>query len=214
MSDQKKPGTLANESTKREAILEAAVQSFLTRGYGSTSMELVATEAQVGRRTVYNQFESKKALFDATLIRLWKKNPLADIVSRMDRTRPPAEGLTEIGNSIADFWAPEESVAFARMIISESIHFPELAQTFVTSGRNPARRAVTEYLLELHKAGHLNVPDADFARAQFTELILGQLVWVRILGEPAAPSKEQQRRVVDEAVRMFLTRYSVTNQTE
>ncbi len=35
----------------------------------------------------------------------------------------------EIGTAVADFWAPEEAVAFARMIIAENIHFPELAQT-------------------------------------------------------------------------------------
>ena len=208
---QRERRTLANEFTTREAILKAAVRSFLARGYGGTSMDQVAKEASVGRRTVYNQFESKKALFDATLIRLWKQNPLADLVSRIDTTRPPEEGLTQIGNSIADFWAPEESIAFVRMIIAESIHFPELARTFVSTGRNPARQAVSSYLQQMNDIGQLNIPDPDFARAQFVELILGQLAWLRVLGEPAVPSKERCRHVVSEAVKMFLARYSAVN---
>ena len=202
---------MTNESPIREAILNAAVQSFLARGYGGTSMDQVAKEAGVGRRTVYNQFESKKALFDATLIRLWKRNPLAYIVSRIDKTRPPEEGLTQIGNSIVNFWAPEESILFVRMIIAESIHFPELARTFVSTGRNPARQAVTSYLQEMNDIGRLNIPDADFARGQFVELILGQMAWLRLLGEPAVPSKEHCRHVVSEAVKMFIARYGVNN---
>jgi hypothetical protein len=42
---------------------------------------------------------------------------IADIGSE----RPLEHVLIEIGNAIADFWAPQEAVAFARMIIAESI---------------------------------------------------------------------------------------------
>ncbi len=202
---------MANESTTREAILEAAVRNFLTRGYGRTSMEQVAKSAEVGRRTVYNQFESKKALFDATVTRLWKQNPIADIVNHIDKTGPPEEGLTQIGNSIAEFWVPEESVAFLRMIIAESNQFPELIQIFTNTGRDPARRAIASYFQELTNSGRLNVLDPSYATSQFVDLILGPLTWFRILGALAAPSKQRRRHVVSETVKMFLARYSAAN---
>ena len=201
---------MAKELTTREAILEAAVRNFLTLGYGRTSMEQVASSAGVGRRTVYNQFESKKALFDATLARLWKRNPIGDIVSRIDRTRSPEEGLTQIGSSIADFWVPDESVSFLRMIIAESTQFPELVQTFTKAGQGPARRAISSYLQELTDKGQLHVSDPSYATSQFVDLIIGPIAWFRLLGAPAAPSKERRRQVVSETVEMFLARYGVS----
>ena len=199
---------MANESTTREAILEAAVRNFLTRGYGRTSMEQVAKSAGVGRRTVFNQFESKKALFDATLARLWKQNPIEDIVSHIDKTRPPEEGLTQIGTSIANFWVPEESIAFLRMMIAESNQFPELVQTFTNAGRDPARRAIASYLQELTGTGQLHVSDPVYATSQFVDLIIGPITWFRILGAPEVPTEERRRQIVSETVRMFLARYS------
>src|SRR3546814_10288570 len=57
---------------KREGILDAATRVFLARGFEDTSMDLVAREASVARRTVYNQFESKEALFIASVERVWR----------------------------------------------------------------------------------------------------------------------------------------------
>ena len=51
--------------------------------------------------------------------------------------------------------------------------------------------------------------DADFATAQFVELVVGQSVWLRILGDTRPPSVKVQRHIVAEAVKMFLARYGV-----
>ena len=48
---------------KRQAILDAAAQLFLRKGYPGTSMDEVAAHAEVAKQTVYAQFASKEALF-------------------------------------------------------------------------------------------------------------------------------------------------------
>jgi AcrR family transcriptional regulator len=197
----------AEDSTKRQKILKAAARSFLARGYRGTSMELVATESDVGRQTVYNQFASKRALFDATLALLWEEMPIDRIVSRTGTERVPERALLEIGNTIADFWAKEEAVAFLRMIISESIHFPELAESFFAFGQGSARRAVIEYLTILRDKKILHVADPDLAAAQFIGLINEPLLSSRIIGVGKSPSKERRKHVVEEAVQTFLARY-------
>jgi hypothetical protein len=68
------------------------------------------------------------------------------MIAGIGSERPLEHVLIEIGNAIADFWAPQEAVALVRMIIAESIRFPELGQSFFTSGRNPVRRALVGYL--------------------------------------------------------------------
>jgi AcrR family transcriptional regulator len=199
----------AEASTKREQILRAASRVFLTQGYRGTSMEMVAKESGAGRQTVYNQFASKKALFDDTLALLWEKMSVDRIVSRTASDRSPEEALLEIGNAIADFWVPEDTVAFLRMVIAESIHFPELADSFFTFGQGSARRAVTEYLSMLRETRALDLLDPELAAAQFIGLVNEPLLSSRVIGGGKSPSKARRRQVVHEAVRAFLGRYSM-----
>ena len=55
---------MSNRSmAKREAILEAATELFLTREYAGTSMENIAVAAAVSKQTVYKHFNDKETLF-------------------------------------------------------------------------------------------------------------------------------------------------------
>lgn len=73
------PDDTVNPVDKRQQILDAATRVFLQRGYGETSMERVAQESASARRTLYNQFKSKEALFEAMTERIWSSFPVFDI---------------------------------------------------------------------------------------------------------------------------------------
>ena len=63
---------------KRAEILKAAVKLFRSRGFDTTSMDAVAKEAKVSKRTVYNHFPSKEALFDSGFTEsLWRIDRIA-----------------------------------------------------------------------------------------------------------------------------------------
>ena len=49
-----------NPGGSRNAIVDAAERLFLERGFGSVSMDELAVEAGVARRTLYNQLASKE----------------------------------------------------------------------------------------------------------------------------------------------------------
>jgi len=65
------PVTAAGESRraaggdKREAILEAALELFVERGFYGTAVPEIADRAGVGAGTIYRYFESKEALVNA-----------------------------------------------------------------------------------------------------------------------------------------------------
>ena len=206
------PGqNLAVESTTRGQILKAAAKIFLANGYERTSMELVAAESRAGRRTVYNHFRSKKVLFDATVAFLWGGMPLNKVISRSEPLSPE-HMLAEIGYAIAESWAPEESVAFMRLIISEGPRFPELVQSYHTFGAGPARMAFLDFLRYLNSTKAFDIRDPDNAHMQFIQLINGSLLWKRLIGGYEIPSRKQRRYVVDEAVETFLSRYKVNRE--
>src|SRR3546814_11193411 len=80
---------------KREGILDAATRVFLARGFEDTSMDLVAREAPVARRNVYNQFESKEALFIASVERVWIQFPVVKITAVEAVLSSPAAGMRD-----------------------------------------------------------------------------------------------------------------------
>ena len=72
--------------------------------------------------------------------------PLDKIIRRRENSSLPEQALTEIGYTIAEFWAPEGAVALMRMIISEGPRFPELVESFITFGRGPRDRRLQIFL--------------------------------------------------------------------
>ncbi|MCV7420569.1 TetR/AcrR family transcriptional regulator [Mycobacterium yunnanensis] len=194
----------------RETILRTAAQVFLAHGYQEASMDQIALESGMARRTLYNQFGSKKALFDATMAHMWEKMPLDSIIAASASVSPPEEVLHTIGLTIAAFWAPPEAVAFMRLIIWESSRTPELGDSFVDNGREPARHAVREYVRQLSLTPDFEIADPDLASTQFIYAIVGEVLLARLVA-PSTTDLDEQRRdyVVREAVALFLARYRV-----
>lgn len=196
------------DTPKRDAILDAATRVFLTHGYEGASMDLVAKESGAARRTVYNQFESKEALFSAAVERVWRDFPVVEITADEQALRDPSVGLGRIGKAIVDFWEPPIAVAFLRMVISEGARFPDLPRNFFEAGKAPAMRALVGYLKQLDQNGALVLPDAELAARQFLGLLNEPLLWLRVVGVGEAFSVSERQRVVDEAVAMMIARYA------
>ncbi|GAS93830.1 TetR family transcriptional regulator [Mycolicibacterium canariasense] len=191
-----------------EAILQTAVRVFLAHGYEQSSMDAIALQAGVARRTLYNQFANKKALFDATMARLWASMPLDAIIESTAQVRPADEVLFTIGRTIAGFWAPPEAVAFMRLVIWESARFPEIGQSFMDSGREPARRAVHDYVCRLSEEPEFEIPDPDLATAQFIDVILGEVLLGRLVASSSSALDDDRcDYVAREAVALFMARY-------
>jgi AcrR family transcriptional regulator len=198
---------LETEST-RDGILRTAGRVFLAHGYEQSSMDEIALEAGVARRTLYNHFVSKKALFDATMTRLWEGMPIDTIIDAAVATGPAEEVLYGIGRAIADFWAPPEAVAFLRLLIWESPRFPELGHGLMDHGRPPARRAVNRYMHRLSRERGFRVDDPDLATTQFIDVIVGEILLKRLVATTTEPVDEARRDyLVRAAVDLFLARY-------
>lgn len=196
---------------KRSQILDAATRVFLARGYAETSMERVAQESGAARRTLYNQFKSKEALFEAMIARIWSGFPVFDITRDEAALADPRHGLLRLGQAVADFWVPAEAVAFLRMIIAEGPRFPNLTTTFFQVGKAPAMAAVSDYLAALAKRKLVDIKDSKLAGRQFLGLIDEPLLWVRVVGLDETYSPRQRRMIVENAVDMFLGFYAREN---
>jgi TetR/AcrR family transcriptional regulator of autoinduction and epiphytic fitness len=203
MSSQPAPARLTDR--KRAAILDAAVAEFRQSGYDATSMDRIAESAGVSKRTVYNHFPSKEALFTQILEQLWERSVDGlDLAYRKDR--PLREQMLELVKQKLRLLNDGNFVDLARVAIAASIHSPDRAQEMVAR-MGVREEGLTTWIRAAAADGRLKLDDPVFASMQVQGLVKGFAFWPQItMGQPPL-TPALQKQVADAAVDMFLARY-------
>jgi AcrR family transcriptional regulator len=161
---------------KRQAILRAARRVFGQVGYVGASIEVIAAEAAVSTRTIYNHFENKEQLFADVLIDSSRQVAAA----REELIQRHLGEITDLETNLvclAREWvrlAPEfaDHFAIVRRIRAEAERFPpEVRKAWQEAGPLRARRALAAQLARLADRGLLDIGDPEFAAQHFMALI-------------------------------------------
>ena len=190
---------------KREAIVQAAVAEFRTAGYEATSMDRIAAAAGVSKRTVYNHFPSKEALFTLMLEHLWESSTASvDVAYRPDQ--PLDQQLKRLLMQKLEVLADPGFIDLARVALAEIIHSPERAQAIVCR-MGEKDSGETAWIRAAIADKRLTKVDADFASHQLQGLVKSFAFWPQVtLGQPPLTAAER-KRVAESAVAMFLGCY-------
>ncbi|MDG4753952.1 TetR/AcrR family transcriptional regulator [Micromonospora sp. WMMD718] len=188
---------------KRALILQAATELFLESGYDRASLARIAESAGVSKATLFKQFPTKAALFDAIVIDSWARNDVADVPPAGDLTA----GLTALGRHYATLLSRPEMTDLFRIVIAELPRFPELARAHFSQGKLPYFESVRTYLVAEHEAGAADVDDPEMAATQFLGMISNYLFWPRLVLPDWTVTPDRTTAVVDEAVRTTVARY-------
>ena len=192
---------------KRAAILDAAVAEFRMTGYEATSMDRIAERAAVSKRTVYNHFPSKEALFAQILEKLWESSADGkDLAYRADR--PLRDQLLELVKLKLRMLQDENFLDLARVAIAAGIHSPERAREMV-SRMSEREEGITVWVRAAAADGRLKAKDPLFASMQLQSLVKGFAFWPQISMGQAVLTPVEQTRVAEAAVDMFLACYGV-----
>jgi AcrR family transcriptional regulator len=95
-------GALAPD--KREAILDAALQLFVSRGFHGTTVPEVAERAGVGAGTIYRYFSSKEELGNE-LYRHWKGEMSKVVLDRFPIDAPARDQFHALWTRLVRFYA-------------------------------------------------------------------------------------------------------------
>lgn len=192
------------DAAKRQAIVDTAAHLFFHHGYAATSIEQVASDAQVSKVTIYNQFGDKRALFAAAV-----ECECAKMRGHFSLESMPAgtirERLTAIGEAIFDFLFRPEMIQFERRIAAETEHEPAIGAAFLDAGPRRMKNGFAAYLQHAAAAGDLVIADADLAAEQFVSLCKGMGDLERRFGG-VVTSDERMLRIAG-AVDVFLAAY-------
>ena len=179
------------DMAKRAAILEAATELFVEKGYEGTSMEAVAAAAGVSKLTVYSHFGNKQGLFVEAVRDHCAKMLPESLFARSPET-PLAERLLSLARAINALVTSREAIAANRMLGAPGMAGSEEARLYWEAA--PARLlADMEALLARRAAlGELRLDPADTegmanAACQFIALLTGPRQVRLVLGCDPAP---------------------------
>jgi len=215
MGDRTIPGTSAIETSSRStrkhaAILEAATDAFLRRGYTGASMEEVAAGAGVSKQTVYNHFADKEKLFAEVVAQT------VDAASEL--VHAEVRDLNDSGDIEADLCDLARRLLAAvlnppllqlrRLVIAEAARFPRIGLAFYARGPARNQDTLAAVFQHLSERSILTIEDSRLAARHFNWLVMAEpLNQAMLLGDaaPAGPPQLDEHAIT--GVRAFLGIY-------
>jgi TetR/AcrR family transcriptional regulator, mexJK operon transcriptional repressor len=201
------PARSETDSPKRQLVLDAATDLFIEQGYGATSVDAIARAAGVSKATLYAHFGSKDQLFATIITEACRNNfdwqtglPAGEMDSRA--------ALTALGRRVLGFLLQDRALAIYRVVVAESVRFPELGHAFFEGGAGTAHRLFGGWLTQQAHAGRLRVPDPVRAVEQLMALLRAGPYFRAVLGVPPPPTETEIDATVAAAVDTFLAAYA------
>jgi TetR/AcrR family transcriptional regulator, mexJK operon transcriptional repressor len=195
----------------RAVILAAALEHFVAHGYVGANVDLIAEEAGVSKRTVYNVVGGKEQLFRAVL------GEAIDIAERFSRQMSDelavgvdlAADLRAIGVRLARAVLGGRIVALRRLLIAESRRFPEIAREYYERAPGLVMTTLAARLAALAEKGRLRVADPMTAAEHFAFLVMGAPLDRALLGLGTDRPPDELDAVALAGVGAFLRAYGI-----
>jgi AcrR family transcriptional regulator len=179
---------------------------FLAEGYGATSIEAVAARAHISKRTLYDRFDDKAALFAASVheviahIRPPPEVPLIEGAALPDMLRRLAQFILHAA------LAPE-ALALYRLVHAEAARFPELARAVEGDAGNREAVTLIGNLLDRElPESKVSAEEREFAAAQFIFMIM-TIPRRRAIGYGSPMTAAELDTWAGRVVRLFLDGY-------
>jgi TetR/AcrR family transcriptional regulator of autoinduction and epiphytic fitness len=190
------------EEQRRHTLLEAAAAVFLRDGYAASSMDKVAREAGMSKRTLYRLFPSKAALFEATINDSLAPLHLDPALLREMDLQVALTGILEASGRHLLALRP---IGIFRLVIAEQGRSPELAETFhrvlVRRGASALQRLIG---VEMER-GRLRPGNPEATGRLLYGMAFGSTQIRLLLGVRKMPSREEVAALARDAVEVFLT---------
>lgn len=194
------------DPAKRQAILEAAKELFLTQGFAATSMDAVAAEAGVSKLTVYSHFSDKATLFTAAIeAKCESLMPLP--IFALEPGDSMEAVLKRIGTAFLKMVDGEDSIRLNRLLCAMAEQETEMAQLFFEAGPQRTLKDMECLLRRATELELLRTEDPAAAAEQFYGMLLGCRHMQVLIGCCELPTEGEIRERVGKVVQFFLRAY-------
>ena len=190
---------------RRAAIIEAALDEFIARGFAATRLDDVAKRAGVAKGTIYLHFTDKEALFQELV-----RTALVPLIGRL-MTAPPAGGSVRaiargVRRDLRARGGGTRRGDIVRLIMAEGARFPALAEFYY-------REVVSRGMAGMRALLELGIARGEIrneALTRFPQIVVAPaivaVIWQGLFGRHAPldamemltrPSRSDLRRTED-----------------
>jgi AcrR family transcriptional regulator len=179
---------------RRQAIIEAALDEFIARGYAATRLDDVAQRAGVAKGTIYLHFKDKEALFQELV-----RTALVPLIGRLAAPPPEGGSIRAAFENFVETFVREVVTTrrgdIIRLVLAEGPRFPDIADFYyreVVSRGLAGMRALIELGItsgEIRQRGLKDFPQIVVAPAMVA------VIWQGLFGRHAPLDASAMLRV-------------------
>src|ERR1700726_712180 len=119
----------ARAAERRQAIIDAALDEFIARGYAATRLDDVAKRAGVAKGTIYLHFKDKESMFEELI-----RTALVPLIGQLQAPPPIGGSVRDAVEGFARTFiqevAPTRRGDLVRLIVAEGPRFPSVADFY------------------------------------------------------------------------------------
>lgn len=181
----KPPSSRATRAAeRRQAIIDAALDEFVARGFAATRLDDVAKRAGVAKGTIYLHFKDKEALFQELI-----RTALVPLIGRLAVLPPVGASVRAALEGFAQTFAREVVSTrrgdIIRMIVAEGPRFPNVADFYY-------REVVSRGLAGMRALIELGIKNGEIkseALARYPQIVVAPVlvavIWQGLFGRHA-----------------------------
>jgi AcrR family transcriptional regulator len=161
----------ARAAERRAAIIDAAMDEFIARGYAATRLDDVAKRAGVAKGTIYLHFKDKESMFEELI-----RTAIVPLIGRLATPPLPGGSVRDALETFAQIFVHEVATTrrgdIVRLIVAEGPRFPAIADFYyreVVARGLAAMRAMIELAVA---RGEVRQPEL----ARFPQIIVAPAI--------------------------------------
>jgi AcrR family transcriptional regulator len=191
----KPPSSRAERAAERRAaIIDAALDEFIARGFTATRLDDVATRAGVAKGTIYLHFKDKESMFEELI-----RTALVPLIGRLHAPPPIGGSVRDTIEGFAHSFVQEVAGTrrgdIVRLIVAEGPRFPSIADFYyreVVSRGLAAMRGLIELGVARGEIAHKNL--ASFPQIVVAPAIIA-VIWQSLFSRHAPLDASEMLRV-------------------
>jgi TetR/AcrR family transcriptional repressor of mexJK operon len=161
------------QEQRHEELLNIALDIFLERGFEQATMEEIAIQVGMSKRTVYARYEDKGTLFKAAVRRAIERYTVPRDTLEAIATDDLEATLAAIARLRIANVATPVATKLQRILSAQSYRFPELFNAAFEEGAGPTIRFLSDLFVRYNAQGKIDVSEPQRAAAAFLSLVVG-----------------------------------------
>jgi len=187
-------GRAARAAERRQAIIDAALEEFISRGFTATRLDDVARRAGVAKGTIYLHFKDKESMFEELI-----RTALVPLIGRLHAPPPIGGSVRDAVEGFARTFIAEVASTkrgdIVRLIVAEGPRFPAIADFYY-------REVVSRGLAGMRALIELGVARGEIAHkelARFPQILVAPaliaVIWQSLFSKHAPLDVTEMLRV-------------------